>query len=757
VLAVQPLERREMLAHDVLARFTLNTADALDLAQDASTLYWVDKGGTNTADLHIRRIGKDGSGLTAMHEIPVQFNPATGNNVFPVFSGFDIDETYVFWRVNALDEIGIFKMPQIGTTSTPETQIGGAGLWEFGNMAFDPDGSAIFVTDWTNDEVFAVNKFDGSRLWTLTGRTNADAPVAADWTNVYWVEDLGGAGDRLMQASHSGGSVSQVAFEMHDIVNLAADVNGNLFWLRDDGAVVRRLAGSTNNEIFMLGAQGNALAVDYYQGYVYFVRDSTISYTAKTASIGQQQQLLPIDLAHPLDMTADQIVVDERSTGYVYWISESGLSANEISVHRYNKPSTSPLRDSVGLYDAGASAFFLRNTNDAGVAQFVFNYGPGGAGWQPVVGDWDSNPVDKADTIGLYDPINAVFYLRNTNGAGNADLAFAYGPPGAGWQPIAGDWNGDGVDTIGLYNPATSVFYLRNTNGSGNADLAFGYGPPGAGWQPIVGDWDGNGADTIGLYNPANSAFYLRNTNSSGNATVAFAYGPPGAGWQPIAGDWDADANAVDTVGLYDPATSVFFLRNSHTSGNADVFVGYGPPGWGWQPLAGDWDGSGGSSLLAAGGEVLAAEGLAPLTQADLQPLVDEAVRDWTALGLAADRIAPLLAVEFVVADLPGAQLGWSERGRIYLDRDAAGHGWFVDPTPGADEEFSRVGDELHAIDPLAADRIDLLTVVSHELGHMLGLADLDAASDDLMSGWLATGVRREPGVAEIDAVFAGA
>ena len=39
------------------------------------------------------------------------------------------------------------------------------------------------------------------------------------------------------------------------------------------------------------------------------------------------------------------------------------------------------------------------------------------------------------------------------------------------------------------------------------------------------------------------------------------------------------------------------------------------------------------------------------------------------------------------------------------------------------------------AIDPQAVDRIDLLTVVEYELGHILGLRDLNTSTDDLMSG----------------------
>ena len=75
----------------------------------------------------------------------------------------------------------------------------------------------------------------------------------------------------------------------------------------------------------------------------------------------------------------------------------------------------------------------------------------------------------------------------------------------------------------------------------------------------------------------------------------------------------------------------------------------------------------------------------------------------------------------------------------MLIDRNAAGYGWFVDPTPTLDEEFASSGTsgQLTAVDPQAVDRIDLLTVVEHELGHIVGLKDIDAVSDDVMSGVL--------------------
>jgi hypothetical protein len=81
----------------------------------------------------------------------------------------------------------------------------------------------------------------------------------------------------------------------------------------------------------------------------------------------------------------------------------------------------------------------------------------------------------------------------------------------------------------------------------------------------------------------------------------------------------------------------------------------------------------------------------------------------------------------------------------IYLDSNAAGNGWFVDPTPASNEEFtpSGNGQQLQAVDPRALDHIDLLTVVEHELGHIAGLSDSDALPNDIMDGVLGVGVRR--------------
>jgi large repetitive protein len=112
---------------------------------------------------------------------------------------------------------------------------------------------------------------------------------------------------------------------------------------------------------------------------------------------------------------------------------------------------------------------------------------------------------------------------------------------------------------------------------------------------------------------------------------------------------------------------------------------------------------------------------------------------------------------QFSIADLPGSYLGLTQGKHIRIDANAAGYGWFVDPTPAKNEEFAATAhaDQFQAVDPRAVDRIDLLTVVEHELGHSVGLADLDPSSSSVMDGQLSTGIRRTVGSEEVDQVLA--
>lgn len=140
-------------------------------------------------------------------------------------------------------------------------------------------------------------------------------------------------------------------------------------------------------------------------------------------------------------------------------------------------------------------------------------------------------------------------------------------------------------------------------------------------------------------------------------------------------------------------------------------------------------------------GEELAAADTPPLTQQEVGPLFDEAVTRWaTALGdtTAAQR---LREVRVEILDLPSTRLGLASGAVIYLDADAAGHGWFLDQSPWDDSEFVP-----GLTDSPATGRVDLLTVMTHEMGHILGLDDdseTDPVVGNVMADVLPLGIRR--------------
>lgn len=89
-----------------------------------------------------------------------------------------------------------------------------------------------------------------------------------------------------------------------------------------------------------------------------------------------------------------------------------------------------------------------------------------------------------------------------------------------------------------------------------------------------------------------------------------------------------------------------------------------------------------------------------------------DALARWHAAGADTTRLG---AIDIRIADLGGATLGLASGNTIWLDDDAAGWGWFVDGTPLDDDEFFAPGDQGEM------NRMDLLSVLVHEVGHLLG------------------------------------
>ena len=129
------------------------------------------------------------------------------------------------------------------------------------------------------------------------------------------------------------------------------------------------------------------------------------------------------------------------------------------------------------------------------------------------------------------------------------------------------------------------------------------------------------------------------------------------------------------------------------------------------------------AAALMVEASTLPSDNAQPLSAAQLPPIVAEAEHRLSG-ATGTDVAAALSGVLVQVADLPANMLGEASGSTIYVSPNAAGYGWFVDPTPSDDGEFTDVLGPYAlaaANGSPAADRADLLTTVMHEMGHLLG------------------------------------
>ena len=264
----------------------------------------------------------------------------------------------------------------------------------------------------------------------------------------------------------------------------------------------------------------------------------------------------------------------------------NAVGSNQIRVT--NNPATDktpawqpiPKTDTIGVFRPSTGQFLLRNFNSSGPANITISFGQGGD--QPLAGDWNGDGVDD---VGVFR--NGQFFLRQPRAIVNP-IVVKFGQSGD--LAVVGDWNGDDIDTPGVFRPSTGQFLLTNSPNINNSSPSGGIitfaGQSGD--KPVAGDWNGDGLDTVGIYRGSAACSFILSNNNFSTAIIASNYCDAGP-VSPIVGDWNG--NGVDTIGIHRLTFATFSLSNSNTSlvGQAELQFNFGQAGD--LPVAGDWNG----------------------------------------------------------------------------------------------------------------------------------------------------------------------
>ncbi|MGC1275928.1 MAG: hypothetical protein WBC44_19660 [Planctomycetaceae bacterium] len=372
----------------------------------------------------------------------------------------------------------------------------------------------------------------------------------------------------------------------------------------------------------------------------------------------------------------------------------------------------------------GGLTFFLDSNANLHFDAFdaAFNFGL--VGDVIVTGDFGGNASDE---LGVARPNRGGglrFFLDSNGNRGfdGGDAVFDFGL--AGDIVVVGNWNGVGSDKLGVgrTNRGGGLRFFLDSNGNrgfDGGDAVFDFGL--AGDIIVVGDWDGNGVDDLGVARRNGGGGLRFFLDSNGNrrfdpGDTIFDYGL--AGDKIIVGDWDG--NGVDDLGVVRPnagggltvfpdingnrvfdATDAAFIYNFGAAGDV-VIIG----AWPQTALR--------NAVSVAGGAV--ADSTAPsLTDSQLERVASRTIEELEEAGLDAISVQRLRNVTWQVGDLSGAQLGEVADWTVTIDANAAGYGWFVDPES---DDTSALGRDTNAA---VGSQVDLLAVVLHEMGHVLG------------------------------------
>ena len=160
------------------------------------------------------------------------------------------------------------------------------------------------------------------------------------------------------------------------------------------------------------------------------------------------------------------------------------------------------------------------------------------------------------------------------------------------------------------------------------------------------------------------------------------------------------------------------------------------------------------SSTLDANGNstITSVEYQSPITDAGTSATDTAALASTLGTGILTSLAVDTSGITLNIANLEGGAVGQAVGNTITLDTNAAGHNWFIDPTPWDNSEYlptSNPYEWVAKVGTAAYGKMDMLSVLLHEYGHALGI-EHSADNHDYMATTLTPGVRRMPSAEEL-------
>ena len=526
-------------------------------------------------------IAVDASGdvyMTGGFEGTVDFDPGSGTTNLTSTGGTDIFISKLDTDGNLLwakSLTGVDYEEAFAITVDPDGNVYTTGKFS-GTADFDP-GVGAFNLIAANEDIF-VSKLDsnGNFIWAKQLGSGEGDSIAVDSTGNVYTTGFGTGdfdpGPGVFKLTSLGGD---------DIFISKLDSNGNFGWATG-------MTGNGNDF-------GSDIAVDP-SGNVY-----TSGSFENTVDFDPGPSIFNLNSAGFLDMFLSKLDTD----GNLVWAKRTGGTGADYGLNialdsTGNIYSTGRFRGTVdfnpgagilNLTSAGGFDIFLSKLDASGNLLWAKGMGESGfdegrslavdSGGSVYIGGKFENTVD-------FDPSAGTFNLTS---AGTGDVfAAKFGNHGNFiWAKGMGGVNDEFSPHIAV-DASKNIFAAGGFSGTADFDPgATPYNLSSAGSYDIfVTKLDHDtvlSRDTTGVFRPSNGIIFLKNSNTTGIADVGLNYGLPGD--YPVVGDWDG--NGTVTIGIYRGHT--FFLRNENTIGFATIVFDFGQTGD--QPIAGDWNGDG--------------------------------------------------------------------------------------------------------------------------------------------------------------------